>query len=103
MVRSKLNTWIFSAACAATLVVVVSAKTIVQDPVPPATAAQDPADPNAGRGGGRGANQPPRPYAQVVTSAFKSDDGIFKVDRGPINGTDSVLFEIPKGELDKDF
>ena len=109
MARSKVNFWILSAACATTLVVVVSAQspspkaTAYQDP-PPAAAAQDPAaDPNAGRGGGRGANQAPRPYAQVITPAFKSDNGIFKVHRGPVNGTDSVLFEIPKGELDKDF
>jgi len=72
-----------------------------QDPVttPPA---QDPAD--TGRGAGRGGqNQAPRPYAQVITCAFKSDDGIFKVHRGPIAGTDSVLFEIPTAQLDKDF
>jgi hypothetical protein len=94
--------WLVSAACAATLVVVVSAQTSVQDP-PPATAPQDPADAGAGRGGGRGANQAPRPYAQVVTSAFKSDEGIFKVHRGMIGATDSVLFEIPKEQLDKDF
>ena len=69
-----------------------------QDPVTPP--AQEP-DPAAGRGAGRG--QAPRPYAQVVTSAFKTDDGVFKVHRGMLNGTDSVLFEIPAKELDKDF
>ena len=62
---------------------------------------QDP-DPAAGRGAGR-AGGPPRPYAQVITSAFKSDEGVFKVHRGMMNNVDSVLFEIPKGELDKDF
>jgi hypothetical protein len=103
MARSKFKLWILSAACAATLVAVVSAKTISQDPPPATPPAQDPADPAAGRAGGRGANQAPRPYAQVITSAFKSDDGIFKVHRGMIGATDSVLFEIPKGELDKDF
>jgi len=70
-----------------------------QDPV---QQQQEPPDPAAGRGAGRGA-QAPRPYAQVITSAFRTDDGIFKVHRGPINGVDSVLFEIPKNELDKDF
>ena len=69
-----------------------------QDPVTPP--AQEP-DPAAGRGAGRG--QAPRPYAQVVTGAFKTDDGVFKVHRGMMNGTDSVLFEIPTKELDKDF
>ena len=75
-------------------------QTPTQDPVP-----QDPADPAAARGGRQGAaaNQAPRPYASVITSAFKTETGIFKVHRGPINGTDSVLFEIPKNELDKDF
>ncbi len=101
MMRSKFKLWVLSAACVATLVVVVSAKPMTQDPpVPPP---QDPAaDPAAGRGG-RGANAAPRPYAQVVTSAFKTDDGIFKVHRGMMNGTDTVLFEIPQNELDKDF
>ncbi|MBP8273692.1 MAG: zinc-dependent metalloprotease, partial [Acidobacteria bacterium] len=71
---------------------------------PPPAAAQDPAaDAGAGRGGRGGAAQAPRPYAQVVTAAFKTDDGVFKVHRGLQNGTDTLLFEIPKAELDKDF
>ena len=102
MVRSKLRVWSVSLACAATLVVVASAQPIAQDPPPAAT--QDPvADPAAGRGGRGGAAQAPRPYAQVVTAAFKTSEGIFKVHRGLVNGTDTVLFEIPKNELDKDF
>ncbi|TAK18022.1 MAG: DUF5117 domain-containing protein [Acidobacteria bacterium] len=107
MARSQYKTWILSAACVATLVAVISAQSpspqapAFQDP-PPATAAQDPADPAAGRGG-RGANQAPRPYAQVITSAFKTDDGVFKVHRGMVGATDTVYFEIPKAELDKDF
>ena len=36
-------------------------------------------------------------------SAFKTDDGVFKVHRGMMDDTDSVLFEIPAKELDKDF
>jgi hypothetical protein len=70
-----------------------------QDPTPPPQ--QEP-DPAAGRGAGRG-QAAPRPYAQVVTGAFKTDDGVFKVHRGPVGNTDSVLFEIPVRELDKDF
>ena len=71
-------------------------------------AAQDPVQqqepPDAGRGAGRGGQgQAPRPYAQVVTGAFKTDDGVFKVHRGMLAGTDSVLFEIPTAQLDKDF
>ncbi len=69
--------------------------------------AQDPVQqepPDAGRGAGRGGQQQaPQPYAQVVTGSFKSDDGVFKVHRGMRAGTDSVLFEIPTKELDKDF
>ena len=84
-----------------------SAARIVTDGVFTTVAAQDPVtppqepDPAAGRGG-RG-QAAPRPYAQVVTSAFKTDDGVFKVHRGMLNNTDSVLFEIPVKELDKDF
>jgi hypothetical protein len=99
MMRSKFQSWALSLSCVAVLMITASANTVAQDP-PPA-AAQDPADAGTGRGAGRG-NQAPRPYAQVVTSAFKTDDGIFKVHRGMIAGTDSVLFEIPKAELDKD-
>ena len=75
------------------------ASVAAQDPVtqPPQ---QDPADTGRGRGG---QTQGPRPYAQVVTGAFKTDDGIFKVHRGMVSGTDSVLFEIPTAQLDKDF
>jgi hypothetical protein len=67
-----------------------------QDPVPP----QEPADPAAGRGGRQGgAAASPRPYAQVITAAAKTDDGVFKVHRVG----DLLYFEIPKSELDKDF
>ena len=72
-----------------------------QDP-PPTQQQQEPPDPGRGGGGGRGQGAP-RPYAQVVTGAFKTDDGVFKVHRGPIGTTDSILFEIPTKELDKDF
>ena len=60
---------------------------------------QDPDPPQTGRGG-RG-QQParPRPYGEVITSAAKTDDGIFKVHR--IN--DTLFYEIPQAQLDKDF
>ena len=66
---------------------------VVQDPP-----AQDPPA-NPGRGGG--ANQAPRPqpYAQVITSAAVTDDGIFKVHRVG----DRLYYEIPKAELNKDY
>jgi hypothetical protein len=105
MSRSRsILSWILAAVCAATFVVASSLKlgspnhlAAWQDPV------QDPVtDPAAGRGGrqgGGGANQAPRPYAQVITAAAKTDDGIFKVHRV----SDTLYFEIPTKELDKDF
>src|SRR4029450_5502819 len=65
------------------MVVTVSAQDPVQEP------------PDTRSGAGRGGQTAPQPYAQVVTGAFKTDDGIFKVHRGMRGGTDSVLFEIP--------
>lgn len=103
MASFRLNSWTLSLTCAATLAVVVSAQPLTTQDPPPAAAAQDPADAAAPGRGGRAGGAAPRPYAQVVTPAFKTDDGIFKVHRGMMNGTDTVLFEIPKAELDKDF
>jgi hypothetical protein len=50
---------------------------------------------------GRGGNQAPapRPYGQVITSAAKTDEGIFKVHRVG----DTLYYEIPKAELGKDY
>jgi Met-zincin/Domain of unknown function (DUF5117)/Domain of unknown function (DUF5118) len=78
-------------------VVSPSAQVAPQDPPPPA---QDPEQQTTGRGG-RGGNQAPapRPYAQVITSAAKTDEGIFKVHRVG----ETLYYEIPKSELDKDF
>src|SRR6476619_239001 len=91
--------WVIAAVGAAALVIGVSAHVPtsgqgprLQDPAP-----QEPADPGAGRGGrqGGGATSPaPRPYPQVITSAAKTDDGVFKVHR--VN--DTLYFEIPKKE-----
>jgi len=67
-----------------------------QNPPPP----QDPAEPAGGRGTGRaGQAAAPRPYAQVITAAAKSDDGIFKIHRIG----DNLFYEIPAAQLDKDF
>ncbi len=64
---------------------------------------QEPPDP-AGRGAGRGGQaQAPRPYAQVITSAAKTDEGVFKVHRITTAASDTVYYEIPKAELGKDF
>jgi hypothetical protein len=64
--------------------------------------------PAAGRGAGRGqaggaATTGPRPYAEVITNAAKSQDGIFKVHRITAGSSDSLYYEVPKNELDKDF
>lgn len=65
-----------------------------QDPPP----AQEPPA-QGGRQGGNAQTAQPRPYAQVITSAAKSDTGIFTVHR--VN--DTLYFEIPKAELGKDY
>jgi hypothetical protein len=78
-----------------------------QDPAPTPTPTPTPAEggqtpPGAPGGGGRGgaAQRPaPRPYAQVITPAAKSDTGIFTIHR--VN--DTLYYEIPKHELGKDF
>ena len=54
-----------------------------------------------GQGGGRA--QGPRPYAEVITAAAKTDDGIFKVHRITEGSTDNLFYEIPKNELNKDY
>src|SRR5688572_8449464 len=59
---------------------------VVQDPPPPA---QDP-ETTPGRGGRGGQAAAPRPYAQVITSAAKTDEGIFKVHRV----ADTLFYEI---------
>jgi hypothetical protein len=74
----------------------------------PAVAAQDPPPqqdpPDPGRGGGRGGQaQAPRPYAQVITNAAKTDEGVFKVHRITTVSADNLFYEIPKAELGKDF
>jgi hypothetical protein len=52
-----------------------------------------------GRGGGQQAPPEPRPYDQVITSAARSDDGVFKVHR--VN--EDLFYEIPRTQLGKDF
>lgn len=53
-----------------------------------------------GRGAGRGNAQPPapRPFAQVIPSDAKKDEGLVTVYRVG----ESLFFEIPRAELDKD-
>jgi len=102
MFRSpRIGSWWLSIASALAFLIGASAHQVVrakQDP-PPQQQQEPPAQDQPGRGG-RGAQTPaPRPYAQVITSAAKTDDGVFKVHRVG----DTLYFEIPKNELDKDF
>src|SRR4030095_14081434 len=58
----------------------------------------------AGRQGQGGAQTPaPQPYGQVVTANAQTSEGVFKVHRITTPASDTLLYEIPKKELDKDF
>ncbi len=99
--RRTFITWSLALASAAAFVAGASARQAVSQNPPQQ---QPPPDAGGGRGGqGRGGGgqgqQGPRPYDQVITSAARTDDGIFKVHR--IGET--MFYEIPKRELDKDF
>src|SRR5262249_20371720 len=66
---------------------------------PPQTTPPPQEQETTGRGG-RGNQAPaPPPYGQVITSAAKTDEGIFKVHRVG----DTLYYEIPKAELNKDY
>jgi hypothetical protein len=62
-------------------------------------AAQEPPAQAAAPEDRRAAAPEPRPYDRVITKEAKSDEGIFMVHRIG----DRLLYEIPKGMLDKDF
>jgi hypothetical protein len=66
----------------------------------PQTPQQEP-EQTGGRGGRGGQATPPapRPYAQVITGAARTDDGIIKVHRVG----ETLYYEIPKAQLGKDF
>jgi len=118
--RGRVRGWWLSLAGALSLVAGLSAQQVgrivssavvtpddplwaaAQDPAPtpPAEPGQAPAAGPNGRGG-RGAQAPtqPRPYAEVITAAARTDDGVFKVHR--VN--EQLFYEIPKAELGKDF
>ena len=62
--------------------------------------------PGGAQGGGQGAGrgtQGPRPYAEVITAAAKTDEGVFKVHRITEGSNDNLFYEIPKSELSKDY
>jgi hypothetical protein len=66
------------------------------DTPPPATPAPTPGGP---RGGPGAASQDPQPYEKVITKEAKSKQGIFTVHQVK----DKYYYEIPKGELEKEF
>jgi hypothetical protein len=72
-----------------------------QDPQDPQDPPQAEPAPQGGRGRGGGAGQPPqpRPYDQVITGEARTDEGIFTVHRI----REQLFYEIPRGELGKDF
>lgn len=102
MVRnSVLRTWMLALASVAVLTVAAGGDIVrAVSQQNPQTPQQDP-EQTGGRGGRGGQATPPapRPYAQVITAAAKTDDGIFKVHR--IGET--LYYEIPKAQLGKDF
>jgi hypothetical protein len=56
-----------------------------------------------GQGRGGGGASAPQPYAEVITSAVKTSEGVFKVHRLTEGNADTLFYEIPKSELGKDF
>src|SRR5262245_34181347 len=99
----SLQAWTLAVASAVVFTVCAMADQILRA-VTPTVGAQEPQQEQettqTGRGGGRALGPPnPRPYASVITSAAKTDDGIFKLHRIG----ESLYYEIPKSELGKDF
>ncbi len=103
--------WMLAIAATAAFVVGASGQEVVsrgvvtpdhpiwaQDPQTPPPPQEQEA--GTGRAAGRGNQAPaPRPYNQVITSAAKTDEGVFKIHRIG----DSLYYEIPKAELNKDY
>ncbi|MEZ5318703.1 MAG: zinc-dependent metalloprotease [Vicinamibacterales bacterium] len=96
----------FAAGASATQVVRAvspSDASVVAGPAVQAVAGDEAAAQQGGRGGrgGGGGNQDqaPKPYNEVITAEAVTDDGVFKVHRIK----DTLFYEIPQSELDKDF
>src|SRR5438128_729874 len=76
----------------------LSAEVRAQDPIPGGPGG---GGFGGGFGGGRqrgGASQGPRPYADVITAAAKTDPGVFTVHRIG----ERVLYEIPESMLNRE-
>lgn len=58
-----------------------------------------PPTPGGQRPGGAAPSTDPQPYEKVITKDAKSKDGVFKVHQIK----DKYFYEIPKGEIDKEF
>lgn len=101
--KHRFVSWGLGFASAAAFVIALSAQPGLAPGEPPQQQQQqDPPEPGGGRQGGR-AGGAPRPYAQVITSAAKTDEGLFKVHRITTQTADTIYYEIPKAELGKDF
>ena len=99
-----LRTWTLALASVSVFTVFAGGDQIVRAVSPSQQNPQSPQqEPEQGTGrGGRGnqATPPaPRPYAQVITAAAKTDEGIVKVHRVG----ETLYYEIPKAQLGKDF
>ena len=85
----------------------VPAVSVAQNPPPPEpepeqTAGTDEAENDAGENPARRVRRSRdgiKPYDEVITDAAESDDGVFKVHKLD----DKVFYEIPEGELGKEF
>lgn len=102
--KQRLVSSALAVVCAAVFVAIATTNRVgAQDPVPGIGDAAEQAGGRQGggrQGGGAGqASTEPRPYAEVITSEAKTDDGVFKVHQIG----ERLLFEIPTAHLDKDF
>jgi hypothetical protein len=100
-----LRTWMLAIAGVSVLTVAAGGDIVravsqnPQNPQNPQTPQQEPEQTGRGGRGGQPTPPAPRPYAQVITGAARTDDGIIKVHRvGEL-----LYYEIPKAQLGKDF
>ncbi|MGE3344953.1 MAG: DUF5117 domain-containing protein, partial [Vicinamibacterales bacterium] len=102
--KQRLVSSALAVVCAAVFMAIATTNRVgAQDPVPGIGEAAEQAGGRQGggrQGGGAGqASTEPRPYAEVITSDAKTDDGVFKVHQIG----ERLFFEIPTAHLNKDF
>ncbi|HET7696126.1 MAG TPA: zinc-dependent metalloprotease [Vicinamibacterales bacterium] len=96
-----LRTWMLAVASVSVLTLSAGGDIVRAVSQTPQTPQQQEPEQTGGRGGRGGQQAPPapRPYAQVITAAARTDDGIVKVHRVG----ETLYYEIPKAQLGKDF